>query len=98
MRILKLGLQAGDVLLVFLHHLFKFNNPADSLQRNAFLRELLNTLKQVNVALRIAPGLSRRTRRLHQPQAVVLAERLRVHPRQLRRYRNHKNRPVGAVG
>ena len=61
------------------------------------LRELLDALQPLDVVLRVAARVLGRTLRAHQPAPLVEAQRLRVHPRQLRRNGDHEERPVAVV-
>ena len=97
LRILNLTLQRRKLLLLLLHEGLQLNNAANALQGDTLLRELLNLLQTVHVTLRITACLTGRTRRLDQADAVVLAQGLWVHTRQLSRHRNHENRAVHAV-
>ena len=57
------------------------------------LRELLDAAQQLDVAVGVAPAATARARGLEQALALVDAQRLRVHPRELGRDRDHVERP-----
>src|SRR3712207_7250519 len=62
--------------------------PYTTLFRSPEGRQLLDLAQRGDVARRVPAPASRRTARRHQPEPVVLAQRLRVHAGQLRRDRD----------
>ncbi len=58
-------------------------NAGDSLKTHAFAAEALHFAQLLNVSHGVAARTTGRSLRLHEPDAVVLPERLRVHSRKL---------------
>ena len=71
-----LGAQALDLGLE-LHH------PTDALEVHALGGEFADATQAIDVEVAVAAVAALGARRAHQPAALVDAQRLRVHPRQL---------------
>ena len=67
---------------------FEREHPLHADEADALVAQLLDPAEQLDVALRVPPAASARARRLDQTLALVDAQGLRMHPRQLGRDRD----------
>ena len=77
-------LELGDAAPRLGELVLELEDPLDSREPDAGLRQLLDVLQQRDVALRVAAAPALRALRLDETLALVDAQRLRVHARELR--------------
>src|SRR5690606_8070093 len=87
--------QPVDLVLEAAHPLLEVEDPLDAGEVDALLdREPLHLTEQLDVTDGVAPAPAAGAGRGDDPEAVVLAQRLRVHARELGGHRDDEDRQV----
>jgi Transposase len=94
-RMVEFGGEFGDPLPQRVDVRFQLDDPLDAGQVDAvLLRQPLHLAQQCDVAGGVAAPAAAGPARGHQAEPVVLPQRLRVHPGELRCHRDHEHRRV----